>query len=164
MGSQDIYAVAALAAKNWSAKVDARQFGKEWANVLATLPLFRGVNRRHLRRIAELAKPEWFSGGETIVRRGEAGNAFYVILDGQARVVRRGGPTKTLRIGDFFGEMALLDGRPRSATIRAATETTTLRLSHRGFLKMLEQEPRIAFGIMKELTSRLRQVQDTLSA
>jgi CRP/FNR family transcriptional regulator, cyclic AMP receptor protein len=98
--------------------------------------------------------------GDTIVRRGETGDAFYVILDGEARVARRAGPTLTLRFGDFLGEMALLDGRPRSATVHAATEVTTLRIPHRAFLKMLEEQPRIAFAIMKELTARLRKVQD----
>jgi CRP-like cAMP-binding protein len=155
-----MYELAAIAARNWSAGAETRQFEREWANVLADLPLFRGVGKRHVRRIAELARPERFANGETIVRRGDKGDAFYVILDGQARVVRRSGPTKTLRMGDFLGEMALLDGGPRSATVRAATEVTTLRVPHRAFLKMLEDQPRIAFAIMQELAARLRQAQD----
>jgi CRP/FNR family transcriptional regulator, cyclic AMP receptor protein len=131
--------------------------GKLWASVLQELPLFAGVSKRHVRKIANLAKEARFSAGSRIVRRGEPGNAFFVILDGEASVVRVAGlPAVPLTVGDSFGEMALLDGGTRSATVVASTNVLCLRLSRAPFTKMLKDEPDIALAMLRELTRRLR--------
>ena len=134
--------------------------GKLWAPVLQELPLFADVSKRHVRKIANLAKEARFSAGSRIVRRGEPGNAFFVILDGEASVARVAGlPAIPLTVGDSFGEMALLDGGTRSATVVASTDVLCLRLSRGPFTKMLKDEPDIALAMLRELTRRLRVVE-----
>ena len=92
------------------------------------------------------------------MRVGKPADAFYVILDGQARVEVPGRPVD-LASGDFFGEMALLDGEPRSATVVAVGEVYALTIGRAKFLKLLESEPKIALAIMATLTGRLRALQ-----
>jgi len=131
---------------------------KDWAEVLATLPLFSRVPKRHLRKIADLASFASYAPGDIVIQSGEPGNAFFVVLSGTARVV--GKPrARLLRTGDYFGEMALIDGEARSATITAASELQAMRLPRRPFLKVLEDEPGIAIGMMVELAGRVRQLE-----
>ncbi|MEX2421218.1 MAG: cyclic nucleotide-binding domain-containing protein, partial [Actinomycetota bacterium] len=90
--------------------------GRLWAPVLKDMPLFADVPTRHLRKIATLTKEVRFSPGAPIVRFGDRGDAFFVILEGNASVVRPGGlPSIGIGPGDYFGEMALIDGAARSA-------------------------------------------------
>jgi CRP-like cAMP-binding protein len=130
----------------------------DWARVLAGLPLFANVGKRQLRRIAEIAQVIECTPGDTLVQAGSPGDAFFLILSGSATVV--GQPrARRLRTGDFFGEMALLDGEPRAATIRAASELQAMKLPRRSFLRLLEQEPKLAVALLTELASRLRRAQ-----
>src|SRR4029079_4119991 len=99
--------------------------GRPWARALASLPLFAGLTKRQLRRVAELARITEFEKDEVVIQAGEKGDAVYVILSGQARVL--GSPrARLLRAGDYFGEMALIDGKPRSATVRAVSDLQTM--------------------------------------
>ena len=128
-----------------------------WAPVLHELPLFAGVSQRHVRKIAALATEARFSAGARIVRQGDPGDAFFVILDGDATVARaRGLPSIPLGPGDSFGEMALLDGGERSATVVARSDVLCLRLGRTPFTKMLKREPDLALALLRELTRRLR--------
>jgi CRP/FNR family cyclic AMP-dependent transcriptional regulator len=135
-----------------------RPTAKDWAEVLAGLPLFSGLSKRQLRKIARLAEFKEFAEGDFVTQAGEPGDAFYVILSGRAKVV--GKPrARALRRGDYFGEMALIDGEPRSATVTAASELQTMRLPRRPFLRLLEQEPRIAIPMMANLAARVRRLE-----
>src|SRR5437763_66974 len=89
--------------------------------VLGRVPLFADLSDRHLRKVAKLVMPVHFDAGAAIVREGAQGHTFFVILEGRATVVRRGARPAKLRAGEYFGEMALLDRRPRSATVMAET-------------------------------------------
>ena len=103
----------ALAPDVFPARRRPDRVGDDWLPVLKTLPLFAGMSARHLRRIPARAKR--FGPGETIVRAGDPGNAFYVVLDGEVRVDLPGGRFVALGAGDYFGEMArstALRGRP----------------------------------------------------
>jgi CRP-like cAMP-binding protein len=127
----------------------------DWAGVLAGLPLFAGVGKRQLRKIAGLAEVRSYSSGESVVEAGDAPDGFYVILGGRAKV--KGPPrTRTLASGDYFGEMALLDGEPRSATVVAVGELQAMRLPRRPFLRLVQGEPGIALALLAELARRLR--------
>jgi CRP/FNR family transcriptional regulator, cyclic AMP receptor protein len=135
-----------------------RPTAKDWAEVLAGLPLFSGLSKRQLRKIAAVAEFEEFAQGDFVTQVGEPGDAFYLILSGQAKVV--GKPrARSLRVGDYFGEMALIDGEPRSATVTSASELQTMKLPRRPFLRLLQEEPRIAIPIMAELAARIRRLE-----
>jgi CRP/FNR family transcriptional regulator, cyclic AMP receptor protein len=132
---------------------------RDWVAVLVNVPMFSDLGKRQLRRIAGLAQVVEFAPGEFVVQQGERGDAFYLILAGSARVLGKGGSRRVFRPGDFFGEMALLDGQPRSASVTAASELQAMRIPHRPFLKMLEGEPRIAVAMLRELAARIRTLQ-----
>jgi CRP-like cAMP-binding protein len=131
---------------------------RDWAHVLATMTLFERLSRRQLRRIAELATFREFQQGDVVIRAGEPGDALYVILGGRAKVVGRP-RARMLGTGDHFGEMALIDGEPRSATVTAATHLQAMRLPRASFLKLVRQEPALALALMTELAARVRRLE-----
>jgi CRP/FNR family cyclic AMP-dependent transcriptional regulator len=136
---------------------------KDWAEVLAGLPLFSRCRRRQLRKLAGLAQFREFAPGSMVIQAGEPSNAFYLILSGQARVL--GKPrARLLRIGDYFGEMGLIDGEPRSASIVAGDELQVMRLPRRPFLRLVEHEPGIAMAMLGELSRRVRGLEKSNSA
>lgn len=140
-----------------------RDAARLWASVLAEIPLFSHVSSRHVRKIASHGTVVRFEPASEIVRAGQPGDAFYVVLDGKGSVLRgRGRPRIGIGIGAYFGELALIDGEPRSATVRADTEMTCLRLSRKVFLQVLKDEPSVALALLQELSARMRtrQVED----
>jgi CRP-like cAMP-binding protein len=139
-----------------SAPQDPNRVGHEWLTTLAQVPLFNGLSRRHLRRIAKLARIRRFAAGSALIRAGDSGRSFYVLLDGTARVVRPSGRSRRLGAGDYFGEMALLDGAPRSADIVAEGEVLTLTIDRPRFAKLLRAEPALAQALLSTLAGRLR--------
>lgn len=138
---------------------DPAQMGRDWIPVLAEVPLFTNLSRRHLKRIASLGRTRRFASGTPIVRRGEAGSAFFVLLDGGARVVAPSGRARKLGRGDFFGEMALLDESPRSADVLADGEVLALTISRSAFGKLLRSEPALSHELLRTLAARLRAVE-----
>lgn len=134
---------------------------RDWSNVLATVPLFAGLGGRQLKKVAAIGKLRRFHGMSTIVRAGEPGQSLYVVLDGEVSVRRPGLSDLVLSMGSFFGEIALLDGGPRSATVVANGPVLCLTISQPQFLKLLRAEPAIAVVIVRELAARLRAVQAT---
>ena len=134
---------------------------KAWADVLSTVPLFESISHRHLRKIAGHATIKRFAPLTAIVRQGAAGDAFFVILDGTASVRRPGKRAVTLKAGDFFGEMSLLDGAARTATVEATSEVLTLRLGRTAFQKVLEQEPKVSLAMLRVLAARMRESSPT---
>jgi CRP-like cAMP-binding protein len=134
---------------------------KDWTNVLGALPLFSGLSRRQLRALAKLADVVDYSAREVMVQTGDRGDSFYLMLEGRARVL---GKSRVLRPGDFFGEMALVDGGPRSATITATSAVRVMRLPRRAFLRALKQDPQIGLTIMEALAGRVRRLERALSA
>lgn len=139
-----------------SVRGEPRGMGRDWVPVLADVPLFAGLSRRHLKRVAALARTRRFAPGTSIVRKGDPGSAFFVLLDGGARVVTPTGRPKRLRTGDFFGEMALLDEAPRSADVVADGEVLAMTISCSAFRKLLRSEPAIAQELLRTLAARLR--------
>ena len=127
--------------------------------VLGRVPLFADLSERHLRKVAKLVMPVRFDAGAAIVREGSQGHTFFVILEGRATVVRRGARPGKLRPGEYFGEMALLDRRPRSATVMAETELVALRIAAGPFAKLLRREPSIAISLLETLSVRVRDLE-----
>jgi CRP/FNR family transcriptional regulator, cyclic AMP receptor protein len=130
----------------------------EWAEVLAKLPLFQGIRKRELRRIAGDAEISEFAPGEMVVATGERSNSFYVILGGEARPAWKPAG-RPLRMGDYFGEIGLLDGGPRSGTVVATSDLHVMRMPRRTFDGVLERNPSIARRFLVELGSRVRELE-----
>jgi CRP/FNR family cyclic AMP-dependent transcriptional regulator len=122
---------------------------------LGTVPLLAGLDPRTRRRLAETGKRRTYGPDEEIVREGSTGTALYIVLSGTARVVRGGETLGQVRAGDFFGELALIEEHPRSASVIAATETECLLFPAWEFTALLEEHPDIAVPIMKALIARL---------
>jgi len=135
--------------------------GKEWVDVLADVPIFEGLSKRHLTKIAKLAVERRFAPHTRIVQAGDRGDAFYVIIDGSATVRRAGRRPVALGRGDFFGEVALLDGAARTATVEADDDILVMRIGRSSFQKMLLKEPRVAVHILEALATRLRNAQSS---
>jgi CRP-like cAMP-binding protein len=134
--------------------------GKRWAGVLEGIPLFAGVPKRQLRKIAALTRESRYRRNTAIVRAGERGDDFFLILDGAASVHRPSGlPSIPLGPGAYFGEIALLDGEVRTATVVAETDVQCLRLSRAPFLRMLKTEPDVAIVLLRHLATRVRDLQ-----
>lgn len=127
-----------------------------WSNVLAEVPLFAALNARHRRKVATAARIRRFSDGTLLVRAGQPGDALYVLLDGEVSVRPSGRPALTVGVGGFIGELALLDGGPRTATVVAKGPIVTLTITGRRFRKLLQSEPSIAVAVAEELARRLR--------
>jgi CRP-like cAMP-binding protein len=129
---------------------------KEWTNVLAEVPLFSSLNKRHLRHVAGVARIRRFHDGAALMKTGDAGDALYVLLDGRAVVRAPRGSEIALEMGAFVGELALLDDGPRTATVVADGPVIALTVSRAAFRKLLRSEPSIAVAIAEELARRLR--------
>ena len=136
------------------------RMSRAWLDVLVDVPLLAGLSRRNLGKVAALGRTKRFPARTSIVTAGTNADAFYVILDGRA-TVRAGQRRIPLVTGDYFGEMALLDGGVRSASVVADTEVLVMAIPRKGFLKLLESEPKIAISIMGTLAHRIRQLQAT---
>jgi CRP-like cAMP-binding protein len=138
------------------------ELAHDWLGTLEEVPLFEGLSKRHLRRVAKLARIRRFAPGSALVRSGDAGRSFFVLLDGTAKVMRAGGRARRLGIGDYFGEMALLDGAPRSADVVAEGEVLALTIDRSGFTKLLGAEPMLAQALLRTLAARLRAAETSL--
>lgn len=123
---------------------------------LAQAPLFAEVARRHLRALARLAKEQSYRPGERVVREGIAGSSLFVVVEGEARVERAGERLATLAPGQFFGEISLLDGGPRSATVVAETDLRCVKLDGQDLRALLERRPEVAIRLLETLAARLR--------
>jgi CRP-like cAMP-binding protein len=130
----------------------------DWASVLANFPLFAGVSRRRLRNLARKATLAEFTPGETIISAGDTDEVLYVILSGHTRATGRG-VRRVLGVGEYFGEMALIDGRPRSATVVALSDVHVMKLPSRSVLKLARRHPTITLAMLRDLTTRLRQLE-----
>ena len=122
---------------------------------LASVPLLAGLEDRVRRRLAEIGKRRTYAADEVIVREGSTGTALYIVLSGRARVEREGATIGQLQSGDFFGELALIEEHPRSATVVANEETDCLLFPAWEFTALLEEHPEIAVPIMRELIARI---------
>jgi CRP/FNR family cyclic AMP-dependent transcriptional regulator len=135
--------------------------------LIGRVPLFDGLSRAHLGRVAALTEEVTYNAGRIIVKKDTPGRAFYVIVDGTARVVK--GKIVTARReaelgpGDFFGELALLDGERRAATVIATTQLTTIRIERIAFRRLLREEPELALKLLEGMARRTREILDAPS-
>jgi CRP-like cAMP-binding protein len=125
--------------------------------------LFKGLLKSELDRIALVMHPLEVSAGHVLCTEDEPGDEFYVIADGEASVERSGATTAKLGPGDHFGELALLDRGPRSATVRALTDMRLYVLHERSFATVLVELPALSQKLLASLASRLREAEATIA-
>ena len=126
------------------------------ADALRRIPLFADLNKREAREVARAFKERRFAAGETVVQTGSGGAAFFLIDSGEAAVTVGGKGRGTLKAGDHFGEVALIDEGTRTATITAATELVCYGLTYWDFRPLVEANGRIGWKLMQSLARMLR--------
>jgi CRP-like cAMP-binding protein len=123
---------------------------------LRSVPLFAGLDRHEVEQIARLFKERHFAKGETVVREGSGGAAFFLIVSGEATVSVGGAPRTTLGPGDYFGEIALIDEGTRSATIIASSELACYGLTFWDFGPLVQENGVIGWKLLQSMAKKLR--------
>jgi CRP/FNR family cyclic AMP-dependent transcriptional regulator len=126
---------------------------------LRRVPLFASMNQRQLERLGQLSDEVEVGLDEVLAEKGRIGHEFFVVLDGHVSVLDgRRNQVAQLHRGDFFGEIALLDGRPRTATVRADGITRLLVVGHREFHALMDEFPEVRQAVLAEVAGRLRRL------
>jgi CRP/FNR family cyclic AMP-dependent transcriptional regulator len=133
-------------------------------HLLRQVPLFKGIGKRHLRSLAGRCHVMRYRPGEPIVRAGFSGEGFFAIAGGRARVQRPDGHEAILAQGDFFGDLSLIDGASRNATVVAETDLIALKLTRQSFLDLLDAEPTVCRALVESLVERIRAIEARLPA
>jgi CRP/FNR family transcriptional regulator, cyclic AMP receptor protein len=123
---------------------------------LRKVPLFAGLEKRELEPLARLIKEQPFRKGDVIVKAGAGGHGLYIIKEGRVRVVRDGQSVATLGPGQFFGEISVLDGGPRTADVRADEDTVCLTLISWEVKPILMENAGLSYKMLLEMVKRLR--------
>jgi CRP-like cAMP-binding protein len=123
--------------------------------LLQGVPLFASCSKTELERIASLADELDLAEGATLIREGERGREFLVVVDGTVRVTKRGRTVRELGSGDFIGEIALISDVPRTATVTATSPVRLLVVTDRAFRGLIEEMPSIATKVLQSLGERL---------
>jgi CRP-like cAMP-binding protein len=123
--------------------------------LLKAVPLFAGCSKAELQRIASLADELELGDGATLIREGERGREFIVVVEGTVVVTRKGKKVRDLGAGDFIGEIALVSDVPRTATVTASSPVRLLVVTDRAFRGLVEQMPSIATKVLQSLGERL---------
>jgi len=123
---------------------------------LKSVALFGNIPSEDLSHVARITEEIDVSPTQSIVSEGEAGDSMYLLINGEVKVHVGNHQITTLGSQQFFGEMAILDSEPRSASVTALTQVTALRIQQNDFSEILSEKPEIAQGIIKVLTRRLR--------
>ena len=130
---------------------------------LEEVSLLEGCSQRQLRAVARIAEVIEVPAGTVLARAGHTGDEFFLILDGSARVDVSPRKRAKLKPGDYFGEMSLLDGGPRSATVTADTPLRLLVIKRRDFATLLREAPDLIQSLLATLSRRVRQAEQALS-
>lgn len=137
------------------------------ADFLATVPLFSGLDRPELLRFAELTREKSYPRGSVILFEDDPGDSLFVVRKGRVKVVLIGEDGRevilgVLGVGDHFGELALIDDRPRSAHVIAMEDSDLLVLRRDDFRSRVESSPAVAWSLLTELSRRLRRADDKI--
>ena len=127
------------------------------AEFLATVPLFAKCDASELRAIVGAGRDVSHTAGQVICREGETGVGMHVVINGEVEVQIKGQSHSRIGPGSFFGEIALLDGGPRSATVIASTDVDTFSIPSWSFRTILESQPHLTLKLLEMLCGRIRQ-------
>lgn len=123
---------------------------------LRAIPLFAGCTDRSIEVISGIVEPAAFAPGDILVREGDPGDSLIVIVSGSATVEQGGRQIRQLASGDFLGEIALIDGGARTATVTATEPIEALTIGRDGFRRLMDDFPVIRYDLVSALTRRLR--------
>jgi CRP-like cAMP-binding protein len=126
------------------------------ADALARCPFFAGLSRADLLELAKVSEDMEVEEGKVLTREGQSGSEFFVIVDGDVSVTKNGQEIRTLGPGDFFGEIALLEDTPRTATVVAKTPLRFFVLTRRSFRSLLAHQPELERKVLAALEERVR--------
>jgi CRP-like cAMP-binding protein len=125
------------------------------ATALAQAPLFTGLSQRELRELAKVTEDLDVPEGKVLCKEGDWAREFFVIVEGETRVSKKGRKVATLADGDFFGEIALVEKVPRTATVTATTPLRVLVLTNNAFWSLIDRYPGIERKILRALAHRV---------
>jgi CRP-like cAMP-binding protein len=130
--------------------------GNEKIDAIRRAPLFADCSQKELEQIAQIADEIDLDEGKELTRLGQSGREFFVLLEGEADVSQDGRVINKLRPGDFFGEIALVEDVPRTATVTATTPVRTLVITDRAFRQLLEKQPELQRKVLVALAERVK--------
>jgi CRP/FNR family cyclic AMP-dependent transcriptional regulator len=131
----------------------------EHDSTLAAVPIFAGLSRRQRSSLQHGSRIVQHPAGKEVSAEGQGALALHVVLEGTAMVTVGGHDKRTLSTGDYFGEISLIDGKPRSATVIATEPLTTLAVPYQVFQSVLDDDPTCARGLLTVLCARLREAE-----
>jgi len=126
-------------------------------SLLKRVALFERCSKRDLGKIGSLAREVEYPAGTLVVREGEPGSELFIIVDGEVDVRSRARKLATLPAGNYFGEIALITGSPRTASVTTGTPVRALVINSRDFRKLLQDSPEIQFKVLQEVGKRLEE-------
>ena len=124
-------------------------------DLIKRVPLFSAASKSELADIAGIADEMDFPEGKALIREGETGREFFVLVEGTADVERGGAKVDSIGAGDFFGEIALVAHTPRNATVTTTSAARALVITDRAFRQLIDRQPQIAVGVLTVLAERL---------
>jgi CRP-like cAMP-binding protein len=130
--------------------------------LLKALPLFAGLSRQQLRDVARAASSHTWPEGSRMVVEGAKSASCFVIVEGMVEVVKGERIITKLGPGEFFGEIALLDLGPRTATVQTVTDVLAIQLPRNGFLEVVQEHPKILLRMAEDLARRIRETTEAL--
>ena len=137
-------------------------------DLLQNVPLFEGLDKKHLAALAKICHERSFGGGEAVLNEGDSGIGLFVVGSGRVQVFQKRGDEerqlRTMGPGEVFGEIGLLTGHPRTASVRTLEPTTCLVMTAWSFQEALDQSPEIAKPLLKTLAQWLVESEDRASA
>ena len=133
-------------------------------DLLAQMPLFSTCSRRQLSQVSAFTVADELRSGAVLTRQGASGGIAYILASGQAEVLRGGQRLALLGPGDVVGELSLLDGKPRSATVKAVTDLEVLEIDARDLTRLLHKAPAVTLKLLAALADRLRQTDALFTA
>lgn len=126
---------------------------------LRRVPLFAHMGNRELERLGQLADEVELGLDQLLTQQGKSGSEFFIVLDGRMTVLQDGRPVGNMGPGDFFGEIALIEERPRTATVRTDGIARLLVINHREFHELMDEFPAIRQAVLSALADRLRKAE-----
>jgi len=132
-------------------------------DLLKSVPIFSELGRGDLSRLARLMVPRTVKSGDAVIEENDQAAGFFIVSSGKLEAERHGKTLATYGPGDFFGEMALFEGFPRSATVRAVEDSECLAMTRWDFTAELKNHPQIAVSMLPVLVRRLREADERIA-